>query len=588
MIAKPDIGAEFISPAKLNDVGQSLTHDILNDYRPEYISCLENIDPCFNEKQRQIAISMDYYWTYINGNKSFDVLIDDNLRKMANKKKEWLQENNFTPSESSLYRGRILHHYSTITYPYLASFRDGFLSIVTAQYGAISILPLYLTSELNFNIYNALSFLIVLIVVLGLSFHFYRAHPSKTKSLTSVILIFFCITVALNQGAIYIGAGFNALRYLPIAAMIWMSLIHPDRITATLFFSVFALLNSIQFNILFCLSSIFLVLVEYFTFRNQKGKWWRSPVVNMAARIIIIFFVVCLQFMLIQKGAWSFPISLFGSLGDPSKIGLITQFGYGLMVLAFPLLALTLIQRNTDWTQNQKIIRATIYCGTFSSYAFSFPGSPQHFVGYLLLAAPALFFLIRIAIDKTFIFLIAAIGIFTLPVAYNKYVSTPAQIERPIYDVYLTKPIGKSLRFLIANDVQAIDSEIKSLIGDKTPNIDQIYFLIREKNLLELNAQRAYYPSAYDPFANLEAVKVELFPIYLKNFRWLVTYSPDYMDQMRRLLGHASGRIISPLEAFRHLELLDHNDRLIRSVQHRDRRCSLRYCVFDLEPLSPS
>ena len=583
--AKPDIGAEFITPTSLNNLGQQLTHDILNNYRPEYVSCLDRTDACFDDKQRSIAIGTDFYWSYINHGNPYEDGTEKFTKEIAEQKKKRLIENGFSPNESSLYRGRILHHYSTILYPYLASFRDGFETIITAQYGAISILPLYVIPNMNFNAYNACSYIIVLIFALGFSFTFLRARPRDVKSLTAVTLLFFSISVALNQGAIYIGIGFNALRYMPISLMIGINLFYPVRIWAGFAILILALLNSIQFNILYVLSAAFLIFIERFTLPTLSATMSRDKIVKSVSHVLAVICVIAVQLILNQNNAWNFPSALFGSLGDPSKIGNLTRFAYGLMILSFPLLALFMITKSAPLQQNLTIISAIIYCGTFSSYAFSFPGSPQHFVGYLLLTAPALFFLIRASAEESKIYSILVSAVFLFPIAYNRYVSPPAPIERPAFDIYETKAVGKPLIFHIANEANLIDVEIRALIPENT-DLKDTYFLIREKHLLELNAQRAYYPSTYDAFANLEAIKPSQFPAYLTKFKWLVAYSPEYISELRRLLSHASGLTIEPLEDFRHRALLEKNEQLLENLKNRSKQCSLRYCVYALEPQS--
>ena len=90
--------------------------------------------------------------------------------------KEWLERANFAPSDHSAYRGRYLHHYSTVIFPFLMMKQGDWQSVFNAHYGAVSIIPLFLLDftglKISFELYNISSYLIALCVSCAVLFVF--------------------------------------------------------------------------------------------------------------------------------------------------------------------------------------------------------------------------------------------------------------------------------------------------------------------------------------------------------------------------------------------------------------------------------
>lgn len=491
---------------------------------------------------------------------------------------EWIKSNGFYASEMPAIRGRYLHHYNTVLFP-LREFKSGnFGALLTSQYGMISLLPFLLPVNTSFLYYGILGLTLILFAGLALIYKFRDSY----KDLLIIFTLSVTISLLTNVGAIRLSPGFSFLRYFPILCLLGIVNIQFKSYKNIYYFFVMALalLNSIQFNILFL--AIYLLSISIVSLKEFK-----FPV---SQRLYIPAIVSCITIFQIFLQAFesnSFSPTLFGSVGEGGLSRL-----YTIGVLSFPILVeiINLASKNYKITifdgvnfSDQDIFNYVAYalCAT---YAISFAGSPQHYVGFVLMAFISIFLILK-KISYSLSKLVIGVLIFLAIPIYFFYPYSYGLGEKfkPYMPNYLSfnERFGKNIYFASDIKIDVINSDYINLV--KKYENSKIYFISKDKIYIETYSDVNLEPKSYDVFVNYVNVPPE---IALKKFKhdgvkYVVLDSP-----IKRLISKSLlelyGSSIGSGEYLGHMKIIESIDELSKSLKPNLLECNDRYCIYSI------
>jgi len=554
---------ELIAPVDLTPLGREVLTELNQTNKSSIggLNCIANKD-CSSDLERansRIYEDNKFLLNYFSGSKNVS---------------NWAINNSILVSDSTTWRGRYIHHYATVLFPLREINNGSYSHLLTSQYGLVSLLPLLFVKNISFVYYGLTSLIVLLIFGLYVLFK-NRKAPINTLLYGAIL---FLIILSSDISALRLSPGFAYFRYLPIAILLLQlsSQLKFDFRQNYIFWITLALLNSIQFNILF----ILITLVWYAFVSLKRSSLLPISALRMPFCVMVI---ILIQLVLLHNQQNSFSPSIFSSVGEVPF-----SLEYALKILAFPLVlsvwVLTsgnLAKISKEFNDDQIILAYIIY-GVCAIYAISFPGSPQHYVGSMLMAFFGIFILLRnTALSRNaLIFSIASLFFVS---AYYNYLSFGQKLREVKSNFYEYKnQIGSSIYFSTAVDVNKISSDYASLIY-KFQNEGKIYLFSKDKSFIEIAQDRNIEPKIYDIYTNFLDITPDMALAKLKDDRvsYLVLDSPnkiDYSFAMNQLRGHDFG----DGEYRNHKKILLNIQSLSKHLRVKLLECNQSFCIYKL------
>lgn len=486
----------------------------------------------------------------------------------------WIQENKILVDPNSLWRGRVIHHYSTILFP-LREIKNGDWSyLLTSQYGLASLLPLFFVQHSSFLSYGVIGLLVLLISGI------YLLHKTK-NSISNILIVGGLLISAIlltNIGAIRINPGFTFLRYIPIALLLFQfykSLDPKNNINIYIIF-LLSLFNTIQFNILFLL----IVISTYILLALDREKIPQSRMIKILIPALAIF---TFQFILFSYQKNSFTPSLFSSISEP-KISLF----YTISILISPLifLAIYIIKYKRLVTVGEinhvQIIFACISYGFCSSYAIGFAKSSQHYAGFIFMAFIPIFIFVKASV-KSRLLLFTTISLLLFPAVRFKYFNFGNKYSASYSSLYsYQNDIGTTLKFKTALNLDEVFKSYNA-ITERYIRDGKIYFISKDKIFIELYINKNIEPKVYDIFTNFIDITPNNAVSKLKKdgAEYLVLDNTKLMEYSKEL-AKISGGIVENQEQLNNIKIINNIQGLANLIESKRLECNARYCIYKI------
>ena len=559
----PIIPNELIKPIDLSPLGKQVFTDLVEGRA----SSIEGLN-C--DESRSCSSDLELINSRIMYSNKFLLNNFSNSKNIT----DWVKHNSILVNETAAWRGRYIHHYSTILFP-LREIRNGKISYAfTSQYGLVSLLPLLFIKNLPFIYYGLIS--LVSLLVFGL----YVLYKNKNIT-TNFLLIGSLLSLLIlctNIDALRLSPGFAYFRYLPLAILLYQFSIQIEdhSMKNYIFWMVLGVLNSTQFNILFIV-----ITLIWFLLTSIKRKKIHSFITLKMTFVVAVIVAIQLALFLYQKN--SFTPELFSSVGEAPF-----SFGYTLKILLLPiaLLAVTIAFGVWNWKvekfNNDQIILACVIYGLCATYAMSFPKSPQHYVGFILMAFFGIYILLKNS-SFSIITTICSIAILFSTPYYYKYLRFNHKYIEAKSDFYEYKnKLGASIYFLTAIDVKEVSSEYDQLIS-KYEDSGKIYFISKDKIFIEMAQDKNIDPKVYDVYTNYLGVTPDIALEKLRNdgVTYVVLdnfYLTEYIIAMNKLFRIYLGNH----EYLSHEKILLNIRALSRDKRIQILECTQSYCIYKI------
>jgi hypothetical protein len=142
-------------------------------------------------------------------------------------------------------------------------------------------------------------------------------------------------------------------------------------------------------------------------------------------------------------------------------------------------------------------IFAYLVYGFCATYAISFPGSPQHYVGFISMASIGIYILLK-NLPRSKLVVILSVGILFFPAYYYGYMGIGKKYINPKSDLFeYTNKVGASLYFNTAVEIQKISNAYDEIVF-KYKDLGKIYLISKDKNFIEMYTNKNLDPKVYD------------------------------------------------------------------------------------------
>jgi hypothetical protein len=559
----PVIESELIAPESLSKKGQQALDIALASCKSDGLSQNPLIASLSESDRRAIESTQRLFC---------DTPVADVNKKSE---QEWIKKQSYIAEDFAAWRGRFIHHYSTILFPYRQIIAGQITFAFTSQYGFISLIPLLLVSHVPFVLYGALG--LMLLLLLGQYFLYKHRQSSNEVMMIGGILIL--IALVTYVPAIRLAPGFAVMRYLPL---VFLFILANLQLTRTHYWYlglalVLALLNSLQFNILF----VAIALVSYLLAAINQRKW---NGVKLYLLPVIVLCVAVLQGALYASQANAFTPSLFSSVGEGKR-----SLVYTIEIFLFPLVCMiasyvpALNGGNTKKLSfDSHEVLALVSYGLCATYALSFLDSPQHYAGFLVMASISIFVLMK-KYCYTKPMIAVALGLLMVAPTHYRYFSLGKKLFLSQSQLFEYKnELGSPIYFKTSLEIEAISmhyDEITNTFKSK----GKIYFISKDKAFIETFTGKNIEPEVYDIFANYEHTDLQL---ALKKFReaqvsYLVLdsklqrlYSKSQSYYFKNEIG--SNEINSINRLFKNINDLEY------FMKNNIINCNIRYCIYNI------
>lgn len=559
----PVIENELIAPESLSKKGQQALDIALASCKPDGLSQNPLIGSLSESDRRAIESTQRLFC---------NIPATD-----ANKKseQEWIKKQSYIAEDVAAWRGRFIHHYSTILFPYRQIMAGQFTYAFTSQYGFISLIPLLLVSHVPFVLYGAFGLLLLLL----LGQYFLYKHRQSSNEVLMIGGILILIALVTYVPAIRLAPGFAVMRYLPLVFLIILANL---QLTRTHYWHlglalVLALLNSLQFNILF----VAIALASYLLAAINQRKW---NGVKLYLLPVLVLCVAVLQGALYALQANAFTPSLFSSVGEGKR-----SLVHIIEIFLFPVLCMiasyvpALNGGNTKKLSfDSHEVLALVSYGLCATYALSFLGSPQHYAGFLVMASISIFVLMK-KYCHTKLMIAVALGLLLVVPTHYRYFSLGKKVFLSQSQLFEYKnELGFPIYFKTSLEIEAL-SKYYDEITKTFQSKGKIYFISKDKAFIEMFTGKNIEPEIYDIFANYEHTNLQL---ALKKFRedqvsYLVLdselqrlYSKRQSHYFKNEIG--SNEINSINRLFKNINDLDYF--MINNIIN----CNIRYCIYTI------
>lgn len=486
--------------------------------------------------------------------------------------KEWILKNQIMADKIQAFRGKFLHHYSSVLYPY-HEFRDGnYAPSFYSQYGLISVIPLIFMTNTAFTYYGIIG--LVLVLLIGTLLIYLNRGSSKNCAIIALILSVVALTT--DVGAIRISSGFSAIRYMPFIAIFYLfarALYKSHNLFSLIICAFLAAINSIQFNML----SIAIVVSAYgyiYLFKNPRidSKIFRLPAVVLGITIV--------QVATYYFHRNSFTPPLFSSVGEGGSSAL-----YTLSILLFPL-----ILKMSNYIQGRNIhlneinytneeILGFIGFGLSATYAISFPNSPQHYSGFILMASCAIYIILKNNLNTIFKSILILSLFLYIPYHY-RYLNIGQHInfEKSVYFDY-KNDLGDTINFKTAMEIGSLSKNYDDVLSKA--NGKKTFFISKDKIYIEAYKGKNLLPKVYDVFTNYVNIDA------VSSLKKMRDDGVDYVVLDNSQLRYYSAKIldifqpsIGEVEYDLHKKILENINSLASMLDNELVYCNSRYCLY--------
>jgi hypothetical protein len=513
---------------------------------------------------------------YEDNNFIFKNLIYLNQFKKNEELWAWIKDNYILLDDEPSWRGRVIHHYSTILFTF-REIENGNLSyLINSQYGLVSLLPLFFINEMPFQIYNVVG--LACILVLGI----YLIYKSRLdyRNVTTISLILILVILTCNIGALRISPGFISIRYIPLAILLYQfsKLISNKQINYITFITC-GLINSPQFNILF----ILIIIITYFLFIIDRRGLINKNILKWP---LVICFIAILQIWLYKQNSNEFTPPLFSSVGE-DKFSIL----FAISILAFPLVNIWCLLREnkilnevSECTRikRNRILFATVAYAFCASYTLSFLKSPQHHSGFLIMSLIAIYILLCDS-RKSKITLFISLFLLISPTIYLNYLDFGKRYKDVNNSYFDYKyQIGNKLNFKTAMQIEDINNDYDLLIKNYKEK-GKIYFISKDKAFIEIFKNKNLDPKIYDIYSNLLSINAENILIKLKNEKvnYLILENKNFLDITKIILSKNKSDI-SKQEFQYHSTIINTLSEIHVILKQKKIECSQRYCIYQI------
>lgn len=481
----------------------------------------------------------------------------------------WIQKQTYIAEDSAAWRGLYLHHYSTILFPF-RQIKEGHLSYAfTSQYGFISLIPLLVSYKIPFILYGTFS--LILLTLIGL----YCLYKNQNSKINLLIVggILLTLSAAIFIPAVRLGPGFALTRYLPFVLLVYLADLQLSgfRIRYIALGLIFALLNSLQFNILF----VAIAFIGY-----GLSALYQRRIYNPYLYVLplTVAFIALIQIGLYIWTKNSFTPDLFSSVSEGRH-----YIFYALLIISFPF-ALKLIAVPTKKLlsfDDQEFLALSAYLLS-ATYTISFYGSPQHYAGFLIMSALSIYILI-----KKYSFTIKAVALafgilWLVPIHNPNYINIGKKLFIFSSDLYEYKNIiGKNIYFKSALDIEGVNKEYENIKKD-IKNTDKIYFISKDKIYLETYRDSNLLPKGYDIYVNYSfSPEQALEKLHQDNVSYVILDNHNLINYSMNLITLFKGQT-NDIEYKNYENLLIKVRSLSNHLQDNLIRCNARYCLYKI------
>jgi hypothetical protein len=255
---------------------------------------------------------------------------------------------------------------------------------------------------------------------------------------------------------------------------------------------------------------------------------------------------------------------------------------------AFYILVFPIIMLFSKLAYSWKEIFTYISFILFSTYTIFFNGSAQHYSNFLLLSLPMIFFMIKNANMPLLIKFLMPLYFYFFALNMS-YISLPVNSNNSAMssNYYEYLPIGKDLSFEIPHKVEIINLELQGLL--KKYNVNEYYFISKDKLYIEMYNNRNTYPLNFDIFLHLQLIKSSrLIKSMKKNkIEFLIIDSPEQQNFTASYITIAGKSNPTKYETLEYLKLLTRMNEITTDFLPFLLSCSQRYCIFRVENKEP-
>lgn len=550
-----NINPELVAPTYLSIEGTSALSKIISgDYKISD-TCINNI--------KCTTINAVESEKLKNFNNNFYQEIKNSVTGVS-----YFKNNPFSLIEESAFRGRYVHHFNTLVFEFRQLREGQIIEPLISQYGILPAIPFFFINGNIYKIYPLASIasLILLTIIFLLSIRI-------DKNIFGIGLILLSISYTTSIAAITLSPGFSVFRYLSLAILLllfYMSISGFYKFWIIPITVFFAITNSMQFNtILVCIFAC-VTTIEYLA---------KRPLIP-AIKILFLVFLICLvQWTLYLNNSNIFEPRAFSSLGET-----FVDINYVILIFIFPLFSLytKLCTHSHEKFSTQEIFAYTLF-SALSSYAISFPYSPQHFSSFLLISSLGSFILLTAKNNKWWMIFILSLSLF-LPAFFYKFYTAPFSINPKILDVYEYHAVGKNLKIFTPLDIDKISKEYDHLLF-KHNVIGRVYFISKDKSYVELLNDKNILPSTYDVYTNFLGLNEEQLVMKLKAesaSTYIVLESSEKRAYDYLFISKARGVLPSDEEQSQHLLILKKIEAFSKLISPYLVSCTERYCLYKL------
>lgn len=559
----PRIDNELIAPESLSPIGQKALEIATRTCESKVLSKNPLIASLSEPDQAAVESAHRLYC--------------DQRLKGAEKQSEqnWLKQLPYIAEDTAAWRGRFVHHYSTILFPFRQILAGQFSYAFTSQYGFISLIPLLLVQHAPFVYYGA--FGLMLLLIIGEYFLYkYRGSSNELLIIGGVLIL---IALISYVPAIRLAPGFAIMRYLPLVALLALAhlqLTHPRYMYLPLAL-ILALLNSMQFNILFIvISSVGYLLVAILQRERVGMSLYFLPAV--------VLVVVILQGVLYVSQANMFTPNLFSSVGEGKgsllHLAEILLFPLVCMVASF-VPALNGGNTNKPSFGGHEVLALLSY-GFCATYSISFMESPQHYAGFLVMSSIGIFMLMKSYCQTKLMIALALSLLLVAPINY-RYISLGKKVFLSQSQLFEYKnDLGTPIFFRTSLEIEALNKDFNEITGSFQGK-GKIYFISKDKIFLETFLGVNIEPFIYDVFTNFKKInpievkknlKTEEVLFLVLDNPMLRAFSNNHAIYFKNQIGQ--GEIQSLKNILNNIEDIEYllNFDLIK--------CNKRYCIYKI------
>lgn len=551
------IGIELISPSLLTERGYDIQNSIKNNGKLLHIPC-NTAEKCEKKTEEFDSTYLKNIQDFLQTNPSIDAI-------------DWVVENNLSTNVLAEYRGFYLHHYQTILFPLRELKAGSYSTILASQYGFASLIPAILIGNNSFVWYPTLS--MALLIAFISTIFFLKRDDSKSLTFAGICLL---IALCENMGAMKLSPGFSIYRFVPTWLLIYLS--YKSLINEKLKHSFFmglalALINSLQMNLLVVIINMLTALF----LKIRKYKVNNSDIITQSICLALAF-----QYIAYLISSDDFSQRLFSSLEEGRK-----NYLYIELIFLFPFAIF--MAKKFIFKKNESPVDIFCYFSYLgmSTYAISFPGSPQHFCSFIIMASFPIYFLATGVTKNKFLGIIFLTPLFLTAYHYS-YFNLPKRLEINTPTFFENKEFGSELTFTTPSNIDLIYKQYKELTNPYSPDDGVLNLTSDSKYFAAVSGknppQKNYDLYIYTPKLNINSLAFKE-KLVKNRIKFIAIYSPLFLNNLHNYLKYKLSVTTEPSfqsELKFHLSTIEEQISLSSNKLYNLKTCNDRYCVYQL------